>query len=218
VGVVVGLIFILIGGGDEDEQNVLDPPPPVEIETTYLNKQEHFDALVTQINKHTAVADVLLQSFPGNVDDLGDETETVYLKAANWLIFSDPLPVKWEIDIIPRFVLAVTYMANGGDDWKNNENWLWDQDVCDWFGMSCDKEGNLIEIDLTGNGLTGNMHEAWNLLSHCVSILLGNNALTGPIPGTALGNMPKLEYLNLESNKLTGTIPSSLKDMDTLGM
>ena len=92
VGVVVGLIFILTGGGQEDEQNVLAPPPPIEIEKTYLNKQEHYDDLMTKINKHAAVADVILQSFPDSVDDLGDET--VYVKAANWLIFSDPTPVK----------------------------------------------------------------------------------------------------------------------------
>ena len=109
-------------------------------------------------------------------------------------------------------------MANGGDNWKQNENWMGEQDVCDWFGMTCDKDGNIIEIDLTDNGLTGNIHEAWSLLPDCISIMLGNNALTGPIPGKALGNMLKLEYLSLEGNKLTGTIPSSLKDVDTLGM
>lgn len=44
-----------------------------------------------------------------------------------------------------------------------------------------------------------------------------DNALSGPIPGAALGNMRDLTYLYLNDNQLTGTIPLSLKDTDSIG-
>ena len=215
VGVLVGLFFKLSERDNQSEQIIVGGPQTIQLEKSYLSKQEHYDDLVLKINEYPIVADVLLQSFPEIVDDLAGET--VYAEAALWMMYTDSIPVKWERNIIPRFVMAVTYIANGGDNWVNLDNWMWEQEVCDWFGVTCDGHGHITEIDLTSNGLTGTIHEAWHLFSNCTSIMLGNNALTGPIPGKALGNMAKLEYLYLDSNQLSGTIPVSLKDMDTLG-
>lgn len=89
--------------------------------------------------------------------------------------------------------------------------------VCEWYGIDCNPANEILEIDLSRNGLTGKLQDVWALLPHTSSVMLRENAITGPIPGKAFGAMPLLTYLHLQDNELTGTIPVSLKDTGVLG-
>jgi len=218
-GGVVGLIFWLDDNGPD--VNIIGAPPdqPAEpSEKLYLSQQEYYRALILKIQDHGAVADTILRYFPENVDDL-DASRDVYTEAAVWMCYTDDIPTKYESNILPRFTLAVTYLANGGSalEWTNRHNWMTVQDVCDWYGVTCDPAGEITEVDLSSNGLTGDIHLAWNLLDECGSLFFSDNYLTGPIPGKAFGNMANLVYLYLNNNLLTGEVPLSLKDTDSIG-
>jgi len=215
VGLVLGLLWFLKGG--EESDNVSAPPPKKDIvhEKFFLSQQEHYEYLIDMVRKNPVVAPTILYHFTQDVEELvGND---LYSEAAGWYFFGDLIPVKWERNVIPRFVLATTYIANGGDNWINNENWLSIQEVCDWYGVICDSAGTVIEVNLSANGLIGELHEAWALLDHTVSIMLNDNAITGPIPGRAFGSMASLHYLYLDNNQLTGMVPASLKDNTLLG-
>ena len=42
-----------------------------------------------------------------------------------------------ETDLLQRYVLALLYYGNGGTEWRVQENWLGDMDVCTWYGVAC---------------------------------------------------------------------------------
>ena len=58
-------------------------------------------------------------------------------------------------------VLITLYKATGGDNWKDNTNWLSSTSPLDqWYGVTTDDEGWVTELDLAYNGLTGPIPEA----------------------------------------------------------
>jgi hypothetical protein len=124
-------------------------------------------------------------------------------QAIFWLLQDDPIKVKTESDLIPRFVLAVLYYTHNGNLWKDSTNWMTDQDACEWKGIICDSQGNIIEIDLSNNGLSGELPIIWGLLEQTSSLMLNMNRITGSIPGDALGRMSNLTSLYLQDNLLT---------------
>ena len=50
--------------------------------------------------------------------------------------------------------LVALYNATDGDNWTTSWD-LSDCDVCSYFGITCDGDGKITEIDLDGNNLTG---------------------------------------------------------------
>lgn len=86
-------------------------------------------------------------------------------KAFNWLVNIDELKLcpNRNVDIIQRYVLAVTYFSLGGDDWFtcaalansndtsaciDQERYLSKANVCDWFNITCSIDGSIIGIAL----------------------------------------------------------------------
>lgn len=53
-----------------------------------------------------------------------------------------------------KFALATVFASLGGGKWKNNTNWLADEDVCTWYGVNC-TETKITELELAGNDLVG---------------------------------------------------------------
>ena len=91
-----------------------------------------------------------------------------------------------------REALVALYNATGGPDWRRNNNWLSDVPISEWYGVTTDDNGRVIELDL------------WN------------NQLSGEIP-PELGNLPSLTFLFLGGNDLSGCVPSSLEDRLNVG-
>ena len=97
-----------------------------------------------------------------------------------------------------RDALVAFYNATGGANWTNNDNWLTDEPLDDWHGVTADSSGHVTRLYLVGNGLTGE------------------------IPAE-LGNLSNLTYLYLSDNQLTGCIPVGIagvanNDLDQLGL
>ncbi len=110
--------------------------------------------------------------------------------------------------------LESLYYGVGGQNWTNNDNWLSEKPMDQWFGVSADTTGGVVAIELPGNGLSGMIPMALGGLSRLERLDLGENSLTGGIPGE-LGMLDHLDELRLHDNPgLAGTLPVSLVDLD----
>ena len=108
-----------------------------------------------------------------------------------------------------RDILRALYKATGGPDWVNNENWLTDAPLRDWYGVQVDGEGRIVELRLARNALAGPIPAEIGNLSQLRRLHLDNNSLSGRIP-PELGNIPNLEQLWLNWNDLSGSIPPEI--------
>ena len=109
-------------------------------------------------------------------------------------------------------VLIAFYEATGGDNWKNNTNWLSSLPLDQWYGIDTDDGGRVTSLNLSDNGLTGTISEALGQLNNLETLNLSDNELTGPIP-KALELLDNLQFLRLRGNDLTGCVPSALRDV-----
>ena len=54
-----------------------------------------------------------------------------------------------------RVALTALYNATGGANWSNRANWLTDAPLDQWYGVTVDGNGRVIELDLDDNQLSG---------------------------------------------------------------
>ena len=95
--------------------------------------------------------------------------------------------------------LTALYDLMGGPDWKNNENWLSDAPLNDWYGVTTGGIGRVRVLSLPDNNLRGALPpEIVDLHNLTILELSGNEGLTGQLP---LG----ITVLNLDSLNLDGT-------------
>ena len=114
-----------------------------------------------------------------------------------------------------REILAVLYEATDGPNWTNTYNWVTDVPIGDWYGVSTDASGRVVELDLFRNDLTGPIPPELGNLASLEWLSLVRNDLTGPIP-PELGNLTSMRGLNLSDNDLTGPIPPELVNLSNL--
>ena len=108
-----------------------------------------------------------------------------------------------------RAALVALYNATDGPNWVNSDNWLTDAPLRDWYGVSTDVSGRVVQLRLTRNHLSGPIPPSLGGLANLTRLTLEENALTGPIP-PSLGSLANLTTLGLWGNQLTGPIPPSL--------
>ena len=79
---------------------------------------------------------------------------------------------------------------------------------CKWHGVTCDANGNVTSIDLSGNGLIGTISSAiFTGLPQLLELNLANNKdLTGPVP-PEIGQASALCLLELYGCSLSGDLP-----------
>ena len=125
-----------------------------------------------------------------------------------------------------RAALVALYNATDGPNWVNNENWLTDAPLGDWYGVDTDASERVTRLDLRGqrnpdtgepvpHGLTGPIPVELGDLSELRILFLSRNALSGSIP-PELGNLARLDSLTLGANQLVGPIPPELGNLGEL--
>ena len=112
-----------------------------------------------------------------------------------------------------RAALVALYNATDGPNWKNNQNWLSDEPLDEWYGVTVEDE-RVTGLVLNANQLTGTIPSELGNLAGLEGLYLGRNRLTGSIPAE-LGNLA-LDTLDLSYNQLTGVLPSELGDVANL--
>ncbi|ARK12847.1 cellulose binding domain-containing protein [Fibrella sp. ES10-3-2-2] len=111
--------------------------------------------------------------------------------------------------------LTDLYNATGGPNWTHKDNWLSGCTPCGWYGVTCDDNGRVTKLNLTGNNLVGTLPTSLLVITSLQSLELGANTLTGGIP-TGIGNLTALQTLNLSRTQLGGPIPVSLGGLTRL--
>ncbi len=114
-----------------------------------------------------------------------------------------------------RAALLALYSATRGEGWVNNENWLSDAPLGEWYGVQTDGSSRVIGLTLAQNGLAGVIPPELARLDLLRHLGLADNGLTGSIPGE-LGYLTELRNLWIPQNHLDGSIPAELGDLRSL--
>eukprot|EP00966_Prymnesium_polylepis_P046828 1085235-Prymnesium_polylepis.1 len=119
----------------------------------------------------------------------------------------------------PREVLERLYETAHGASWHAKTHWLSSTvRVCRWRGIEC-SGGDMISIDLGGNGVAGTLPEELRSLRALRVLNIDESGLSGTLP-RALASLTELRTILLASNsRLSGTLPdlrrlSMLADLD----
>ena len=239
---LVGLVLASgCGGGDSATapEPVSDPPRPTTIavspfatELTALGETVQLTAEVRDQNGRVMPAATIMWSSSNTsvatVDQAGLVT-AVSTGTAAITASAGPASASAGITVTApplsdRDILVALYEATDGPNWVNNENWLTDVPLGEWYGVDADESGRVIRLDLSGSwddagllshGLTGPIPPELGRLTNLVSLELFGNNLQGPIP-PQLSNLGNLERLHLFDNALTGPIPPQLGSLGNL--
>mmetsp|Transcript_11824 Transcript_11824/g.16752 ORF Transcript_11824/g.16752 Transcript_11824/m.16752 type:complete len:907 (+) Transcript_11824:103-2823(+) len=94
-------------------------------------------------------------------------------------------------------------------------SWLSKEKECDWNGIECDDNDEVVKIDLFGQNMTGNVPSELAELNRLAWIGLAFNDFTGEIP-SELAALRRLILIDLHYNMLSGEIPSEIWEIDNL--
>ena len=111
--------------------------------------------------------------------------------------------------------LEALYQDTDGDNWTNNRNWLSNAPLDSWHGVTTDRSGRVVELDLSENELNGTIPSELGSLTYLEELNLSQNQLSGTIP-LELGSLNNLTTLSLFDNRLSGGIPSELGNLSNL--
>ena len=114
-----------------------------------------------------------------------------------------------------RVALEAFYRAMGGDDWKDNTNWLSDEPLGEWYGVDTYENGRVKYLELQDNDLSGRIPAEIGLLDSLFSFALRDTGVTGPIPA-AIGRLRHLRDLRLGRTRVDGPLPPEMGDMRAL--
>ena len=102
---------------------------------------------------------------------------------------------------VDRAALRALYDNNGGPGWGKKENWLDEADPFSfsvWYGVMTNDNGRVSELDLAGNGVTGELTNGLEELSGLERLdLYGNAGLSGVLP-LGLMELPELRMVDIE--------------------
>ena len=157
-----------------------------------------------------------------DADAEGDETFTVTLSNPVNATLGTPAVATFTIVdnddttvATDRAALVAFYNATGGANWTFNTNWLSNEPLSEWRGVTTNDDGRVTELDLRNNQLTGEIPEELSQLPQLESLALGSNRLKVEIP-EELGQLSRLQRLDLRNNQLTGEIPEELAQLPQL--
>ena len=130
-----------------------------------------------------------------------------------------------EIPVAECEKLKDLFHAANGPDWIDVTGWFEDANPCAWSGIACTSvPGNLMQVEVDETNLHGVIARDLDVLVELTRLTLtwGKNApwlepllLHGAIPAE-IGNLQKLQYLNLQRNQLSGAIPGTLGQLSEL--
>ena len=122
-----------------------------------------------------------------------------------------------EIDrsLTERAVLIALYNATNGPNWTNNENWLSEAPLGDWYGVTSNSAGQVTQVVLDMNNLQGTIPSEIGQLNMLKNLSLQNNQLSGTLP-IEMSQLKTLTRLALTSNQFTGSITTGIGELTNL--
>ena len=147
-----------------------------------------------------------------------NQTSSPQYMAYSWLGDSEGTSEYSKEQLLQRYSMATLYYATNGDKWLNNISWMSDATECTWFGKTgskerCNKKGELVNLELDLNNLSGSLPPELGLLSSALQTMTlsggPDSALRGTLP-TELGYLTLLEVFVVQNNDLSGIVPSEV--------
>ena len=114
-----------------------------------------------------------------------------------------------------RAALIALYDAANGANWKDSTQWSTDKPLSEWHGITTNALGQVTELLLYNNDLSGHIPAELGQLENLEALWLYNNGLSGAIP-SELGQLTNLKWLALDNNRLSGPIPAALGQLTNL--
>jgi Leucine-rich repeat (LRR) protein len=136
-----------------------------------------------------------------------------------------------------RAILEKFYYYTGGRYWKESTNWLVDAvDICDWSGVTCNDDNNVMSLVLDENQLSGRIHTSLFALPALSLLSLKDNPLKFKFDGIeaavqlrelklsgsglssvdGISKAVNLVSLHLTDNEFKGTFPEELYQLQSL--
>ena len=203
-------------------RNIQYQHPSWELEETlvYLRRYDLLSSTIIEV-----LTDWYIEKIAEYTDDTPDAVRAL-------------LTIRVAEEMRDRAALVALYKATYGENWGYNRNWLSNLPLDHWYGVSTTARrvrsldlsdngltgeippeiGNLpglLYLDLRDNGLTGEIPPEIGSLSGLLHLWLGYNGLTGEIP-PEIGNLSELSHLHLGSNELIGEIPPEIGNLSEL--
>ncbi len=155
-----------------------------------------------------------------------DAKHTNQHKAFEWMAHVDPSPINVELTphsiILQKYILTLIYISTNGKGWNDQMSYLTDANHCDWTGLTCNDDGEIVSVMLEHNNLDGTIVSEIGYLGPSLRKLhIGMNFLQGPLP-SEIGLLTGLKTLDIFDNDgITGTIPSefsfqNLRNLETI--
>ena len=214
------LAALVLGGACSEE--IIEPfvmtvaVMPESVTIDYRETETFTVVVVDQYGELMPAARVEWTSIDSNIASVTDGTVAGASHGVTQVVaFVDGVADTAMVDVAfsQRGVLLKLYDRTNGDQWLDAQNWGGD-DLRNWYGISVGR-GNVTEIGLANNGLTGTLPRELGLLEKVWSLGLYGNEIGGTIP-PEIGDLPLLTVLALGENRFEGEIPPELGNMPEL--
>jgi len=114
-----------------------------------------------------------------------------------------------------RGPLEAFFHACGGEHWTDKTNWCSDQPLASWYGVQVNEHGNVAQINMERNNLTGTLSPAIGELQALERLYLRWNAIQGEVP-REIGKCIHLKSLMLNDNEFSGMLPKECLNLTKL--
>jgi len=219
--VIIGVAVVLgitLGGGSDDTESPPTTLAPTNEAVVMVTPQEKLDIVIEALEYSNYTDASSLSNDASFYSSIDESSASLQQRTMKWLLADEyEIPIEEPDKVSQRFALAYLYYSLGGEDWKNNEDWLSSKSTCDWARIECEIGSDAVrEVVLNENNLSGTIPQEVALLGGVKSIWFDGNQLQGELPGGALGELKKLTVLFLSKNQLSGTIPKEVNAQGTL--
>lgn len=118
---------------------------------------------------------------------------------------------------IQKKSLIEFYESTNGPEWAQNANWLSPRPVHTWWGVTADKKGNILRLDLDKNNLSGSIPASIGELKELWDFRISENNIGGALP-ESISELTKLVYFIANGNKLIGELPLQIGRLTSLSI
>ena len=110
-----------------------------------------------------------------------------------------------------RGSLTALFRATSGHNWFNGWDTSPTSDPCldEWYGITCDRYGNVITINLYANNLAGYFPDNFGQFPKLRRLDVSSNQMSKPLPPT-FGNLVSLRELKMSKNHFQGDFPTAV--------
>ncbi|KAA8523526.1 hypothetical protein F0562_009949 [Nyssa sinensis] len=132
------------------------------------------------------------------------------LLSINFLFFSSC----YSIDVQGQALLTWKNSLNSSTDALRSWNYA-DQSPCNWFGIHCNSNGEVVKISLKSVDLQGPLPSNFQSLKSLNTLILSLTNLTGTIP-KEFGEYHELSLIDISDNSISGGIPEEICSLSKL--